>query len=42
MVYSVTPSIRDGKPVFNVLVATPDHKSVPVTLDLYTGEASKK
>lgn len=41
-VYSVTPAIRDGKPVFDVLVATPDHKSIPVILDLHSGEASKK
>jgi hypothetical protein len=41
-VYSVIPAIRDSKPVFDVLVATPDHKSVPLTLDLRTGEAIKK
>jgi len=41
-VYSVIPAIRDGKPVFDVLLATPDHKSVHVTLDLHTGEAIKK
>ncbi len=41
-VYSVIPAIRDGKPVCDVLVATPDHKSVPLTIDLRTGEAIKK
>ena len=41
-VYAVIPAIRDGKPVFDVLVATPDHKSVHVTLDLHTGEVIKK
>ena len=40
-VYAVSPAIREGKPVFEVLVATPDHKSVPLTLDLRTGDASK-
>ncbi len=40
-VYSVTPAIREGKPVFDVLVATPDHQSVPLTLNLRTGEAIK-
>jgi len=40
-VYSVTPAIRKGRPVFDVLVATPDHKSVHLTLDLRTGEAIK-
>lgn len=40
-VYSVTPAIRKGKPVFDVLVATPESKSVHLTLDLRTGEAIK-
>jgi uncharacterized membrane protein YkoI len=40
-VYAVTPAIREGKPIFEVLVATPDHQSVPLTLDLHTGEVIK-
>lgn len=40
-VYSVTPAIHNGKPVFDVLVATPDGKSVPLTIDLRTGKVIK-
>ncbi|MBI3990246.1 MAG: PepSY domain-containing protein [candidate division NC10 bacterium] len=40
-VYSVIPAVRDGKPIFGVLVATPDGKSVPLTLDLRTGKVIK-
>ena len=36
-VYSVAPAIRDGKPVFDVLVATSDDNSASLTLDLLTG-----
>lgn len=40
-VYSVTPAIHNGKPAFDVLVATPDSKSIHLTLDLKTGKAIK-
>jgi len=40
-VYSVTPAIRDCKPVFDVLVATSDDNSVALTLDLQTGRVSQ-
>lgn len=40
-VYSVTPAIYNGKPVFDVLVATPDGKSVHLTVDLRTGKVIK-
>jgi len=32
-VYSVTPAVKDKKPVFEVLVATPDGKTATVTID---------
>jgi uncharacterized membrane protein YkoI len=32
-VYSVTPVVKDKKPSFDVLVATPDGKSVTITID---------
>ncbi len=32
-VYAVTPAVKDKKPVFEVLVASPDGKSVAVTID---------
>jgi len=40
-VYSVTPAIHNGTPVFDVLVATPDGRSVPLTIDLRTGRMIK-
>ncbi len=40
-VYSVTPAIHNGKPVSDVLVATPDGKSVHLTVDLRTGKVIK-
>lgn len=32
-VYSVTPAVKDRKPVFEVLVATPDGKTATLTID---------
>jgi hypothetical protein len=32
-VYSVTPAVKDRKPVFEVLVAAPDGKTVTLTVD---------
>jgi len=39
-VYSITPELRDRKPIFAVLVADKD-KSVEVAYDLMTGETAK-
>ncbi len=41
-VYSVIPAIRGGKSVFDVLVATPEGRSVHLTLDARTGKAMKE
>ena len=38
-VYSAIPAVKGGKPVVNVLVATPDGKSVSLIVDAQTGEA---
>jgi len=32
-VHSVIPAVKDKKPVFEVLVATPAGKSVPLTIN---------
>jgi len=40
-VYSVIPAVRDGKPIFDVIVASPDGKSVHLGLDPSTGKAMK-
>jgi len=40
-VYSVIPSVRDGNPVFDVLVATTEGKSVHLAIDGKTGATSK-
>ena len=40
-VYSVIPAIKDGNPVFDVLIATTDGKSVHLTVNGKTGKASK-
>lgn len=40
-VYSVIPSVKDGNPVFDVMVATADGKSVHLTVDGKSGKASK-
>lgn len=40
-VYSITPAVRDGNPVFNLKVAKAEGKSVNVVVDGKTGEASK-
>ncbi len=41
-VYSVIPAVRDGKSVFDVMVATPDGKNAHLTLDATTGKAMKE
>lgn len=41
MVYSVIPSVKDGSPVFDVLVATAEGKSVHLSVDGKTGAAHK-
>ncbi len=41
-VYSVIPAVRDGKSVFDVMVATPDGKNAHLTLDATTGKAVKE
>jgi uncharacterized membrane protein YkoI len=40
-VYSVIPAVKDGNPVFDVMVATADGKSVHLTVDGKSGKASK-
>jgi len=40
-VYSITPAVKDGNPVFHVKVANAEGKSVNVVVDGKTGEASK-
>ena len=40
-VYSITPAVKDGNPVFKVKVATAEGKSTDVVVDGGTGEASK-
>jgi hypothetical protein len=40
-VYSANPGMRKGMPVVDVLVATPDAKSVHLVVDLRTGSVSK-
>ena len=40
-VYSITPAVKDGSPVFDVLVATAEGKSVHLSVDGKTGKASK-
>jgi uncharacterized membrane protein YkoI len=40
-VYSVIPAVKDGKPVFNVAVATAGGNSVHLTVDGLTGKATK-
>ena len=40
-VYSVIPSVKDGNPVFDVLVGTAEGKSVHLSVDGKTGKASK-
>jgi hypothetical protein len=40
-VYSVIPAVRGGKSIFDVLVATPDGKSVHLEIDPSTGKAIK-
>ena len=40
-VYSAIPALRKGKPVLNVMIATPDKKTVSLILDAQTGKATK-
>ena len=40
-VYSVIPAVKDGGPVFDVLVASAEGKSVHLSVDGKTGKASK-
>jgi len=40
-VYSAIPAVKDGKPVFDVLVATADGKSVHLAVDGKTGKVGK-
>lgn len=40
-VYSITPSMKDGNPVFNVKVANAEGKSVSMVVDGKTGEVTK-
>jgi uncharacterized membrane protein YkoI len=40
-VYSITPAIKDGNPVFQVKIANAEGKSISVVVDGKTGEASK-
>lgn len=40
-VYSAIPAVRRGRPVADVLVATPDNKSVHFAVDLLNGIVSK-
>jgi uncharacterized membrane protein YkoI len=40
-VYSITPAVKDGSPVFDVLVATAEGKRVHLSVDGKTGKASK-
>jgi uncharacterized membrane protein YkoI len=40
-VYSITPAVKDGNPVFNVKVANAEGKSINVVVDGKSGEASK-
>ena len=40
-VYSITPAVKDGNPVFDVLVATAEGKSVHLSVDGKTGKTSK-
>jgi uncharacterized membrane protein YkoI len=40
-VYSITPAVKDGNPVFDVLVATAEGKSVHLSVDGKTGKATK-
>ena len=37
--YSAIPAVQGGKPVVNVLVATPDGRSVSLSMDAQTGQA---
>ena len=39
-VYSANPAVRNGNAVVDVLVATPDNKSVHLTVDLRNGKVS--
>ncbi len=39
-VYSAIPAVRNGKPVVDVLLATPEGKSVHLTVDLRSGKVS--
>ncbi len=39
-VYSANPAVRNGRPVVDVLVATPDNKNAHLTVDLLSGEVS--
>lgn len=41
-VYSITPAVKDGNPVFDVLVATAEGKSVHLAVDGKSGKASKQ
>jgi len=41
MVYSANPSARNGRPVVDVLVATPDNRSVHLVVDLLNGAVSE-
>jgi hypothetical protein len=40
-VYSAIPAVKAGKPVVNVLIATPQGKSSSLVLDAITGQAMK-
>jgi uncharacterized membrane protein YkoI len=37
MIYSITPAVKNGEPIFNLKVATPAGKSVDVTVSGKTG-----
>ncbi len=39
-VYSANPAVRDGRPVVDVLVATPDNKSVHLIVDILNGNVA--
>ncbi len=40
-VYSANPAVRNGRPVVDLLVATPDNKTVHLTVDLLNGNVSE-
>ena len=40
-VYSANPAVRSGRPVVDVLVATPDNKSVHLIVDILYGNVSE-